>query len=316
MPKTTANASLVELSNQLAGAVAQAAQSVVAVHARSRIASTGVHWRDGLIVTTDATVRRDEGITITLPDGRYVPATIQGRDASSDLAVLRITDVELPPAELGDVAGLAPGHIVLALARLDESGPRASFGVVSSVGGAWRSWKGAEYERSIRSEVTLHPGFGGGPLIDAAGRVLGINSGGLSRGLATTIPAQSVERIFGHLASTGYVPRSWLGVAMQPVQLSSQLRDSLAIEQESGLLIIGMEQDGPAAKSGLLVGDTIIAVDGHVVSDPQDVASAIGGESVGRTLGFDVVRGGARAKVDVTIGERPRGAGRSHRGRR
>jgi S1-C subfamily serine protease len=316
MTNSTERTSLLEISNQLADVVAHAARSVVAVHARSRIASTGVHWRDGLILTTDATVRRDEGITITLPDGRTVAATIQGRDASSDLAALRAPDANLPPAELGDAAELRPGHIVFALARLDESGPRVSLGAVSSVGGPWRTWKGAEYERRIQSSVALLPGFGGGPLVDAAGRVHGINSGGLSRQLATTIPVQSIERVLVDLVSKGYVPRAWLGVAMQPVQLSPQLRETLAIGSESGLLVIGLEHDGPAAKSGLLVGDIIIAVNGQDVAQPEDVASAISGAAVGGTLGFDVVRGGARARVDVTIGERPRGSGRSHRGRR
>ena len=310
MTDSNGSSALVDFSNQLAASVEHAARSVVAVHARSRIASTGVHWRDGLIVTTDATVRRDEGITVTLPDGRSVSATIQGRDASSDLAVLRVEAAGLPAAELGEPTDLKPGHIVLALARLDASGPRVSFGAVSAVGGPWRTWKGAEYERLIQSGLALYPGFGGGPLVDAAGHIHGINSGGLSRQFATTIPRLSVERVLAHLVNQGYVPSGWLGVAMQPVHLSSQVRDTLALEKTAGLLILGLEHDGPAAKSGLFVGDIIIGVDGHDVAEPEDVARAISGETVGRTLAFDVVRGGTRARVNVTIGERPRGGER------
>lgn len=310
MTDSSGSNTLVDFSNQLASVVERAAASVVAVHARSRIASTGVHWRDGLILTTDATIRRDEGITVTLPDGRVVPASIQGRDASSDLAVLRVTDAGLPPAELGEPATLRPGHIVLALARLDENGPRVSFGAVSAVGGPWRTWKGAEYDRRIQSGVTLHPGFGGGPLVDAAGHVHGINSGGLSRRFATTIPVPSIERVLAHLVSKGYVPRSWLGVAMQPVKLSSQLRGILSLENETGLLIMGLEHDGPAARSNLFVGDIIVGVDGQRVTEPDDVARVLGGEAVGKTLPFDVIRGGTRLSVDVTVGERPRGSRR------
>jgi S1-C subfamily serine protease len=304
MPASTATSSLVDFSNQLAAAVEAAAKSVVAVHARPRLASTGVHWREGLILTTDATVRRDADIHVTLPDGRKVPATIQGRDASSDLAVLRISESGLPVAEFGDPATLRPGHIALALARLDDSGPRVSFGAVSSVGGAWRTWKGGEYDRRLQSGLTLYPGFGGGPLIDAAGRVHGINSGGLSRQFATTIPVQTIERVLGHLASKGYVPRPWLGIAMQPVHITAQLRKKLNLAKEGGLLIMGVEHDGPAAKGGLLVGDVVLAVDGKEVAAPEDVMSAMGTEAVGRTIGFDVVRGGARDRVQVIVGER------------
>lgn len=306
MTDATGQGSLIDYSNQLADVVERASQCVVAVHARARLASTGVHWRDGLIVTTDATVRRTDNITITLPDGRTVPATIQGRDASNDLAVLKIDDASLLAAALGDPSRLKAGHIVLALARGDASGPRVSIGAVSAVGGPWRTWKGAEYEQRVQSSVTIHPGFGGGPLVDTTGSVLGINSGGLSRRFATTIPVPSVERVLALLVSKGYVPRSWLGVAMQPVHLNSQLREKVVLEQEVGQLIVGLEHDGPAARSGLFVGDIIIGVAGHAVAEPNDVARALGNEAVGKAVPFDVIRGGTRIQVDVTVGERPR----------
>src|SRR5262245_9044547 len=123
------------LSDALAQAVEQSARSVVTVHARPRLPSSGVHWRDGLVVTTDGTIRRTEGISVTLPDGKSVSARLQGRDPGTDLAVLKIPGGLLPVAELAS-SSLTPGHLVLALGRLDESGPRSSFGAVSSVGGS------------------------------------------------------------------------------------------------------------------------------------------------------------------------------------
>src|SRR5207245_4032854 len=126
---------LAMLSEQLADAVATAGAALVAVHARPRLPSTGVHWKDGLVVTTEGTIRREDDIAVTLPDGRHIPATLAGRDRGTDLAVLRIASGSLPVATLGDPATLRPGHLVLALARLDEGGPRAAFGAVSATGG-------------------------------------------------------------------------------------------------------------------------------------------------------------------------------------
>src|SRR5437867_4208496 len=156
------------LSEQLADAVATAGAALVAVHARPRLPATGVHWKDGVVVTTEGTIRREDDIEVTLPDGRHIPATLAGRDRGTDLAVLRIASGSLPVATLGDPATLRPGHLVLALARLDEGGPRAAFGAVSATGGKWRCWKGGEIDRWLQSDLEIYPGFGGGPLVDTA----------------------------------------------------------------------------------------------------------------------------------------------------
>jgi S1-C subfamily serine protease len=298
---------LIDLSNQLAGAVERGAESIVAVHARPQLASTGVHWRDGLVVTTNGTVRRDRDITVTLPNGKRVEATLQGRDPSTDLAVLKIADGALRVATLGDAGGLRPGNLALALARLDETGPRAAFGAVSVVAGAWRPWGGGEIDRLILSDVNLYPGFGGGPLVDAAGQVLGINSGRLSRPYTTTLPAETVTRVIGQLASRGYVRRGYLGAAMQPVRLQEPLRARLGLDRERGLLVVTIEPEGPSAVGGLLVGDVIIAIGGKAVAEPEDVLKVLDGDTTGRTLPLELVRGGRLEQVEVLIGERPRG---------
>src|SRR4051812_42188212 len=175
---TDSRTSLAILSDQLADAAAAAAQSIVAVHARPRLPSTGIHWQDGVVVTTDSTVRRESDITVTLPDGRKLPATLAGRDRRTDLAALRVAPGSMPTARLGGPASLKPGHLVLALARLGQGGHRVSFGAVSAVGGPWRCWKGGELDRLLQSNLTLYPGFGGGPLVGATGESHGINSGG------------------------------------------------------------------------------------------------------------------------------------------
>jgi S1-C subfamily serine protease len=302
---STASTPLQALSDALAQAVERAARAVVAVHARPRLPSTGVHWRDGLIVTTDGTIRRTEGISVTLPDGRAVPATLQGRDPGTDLALLKIPPSLLPIAELADTR-LKPGHLVLAIGRIDESGPRSSFGAVSSVGEAWRSWKGGEIDWRLQSGVTIYPGLGGGPLVDVNGLVHGINSGGLSRGLATTIPVQTVERVLSALLTKGYVARGYVGAALQAVRFSEAARQRLGLTQPGGLVVLEVEADGPAGVGGLLLGDVVVSANGRALESPEELLQLLGGDMVGRTLRLELVRGGARANAELLVGERPR----------
>jgi S1-C subfamily serine protease len=304
---TDTRTSLAILSDQLADAAASAGESIVAVHARPRLPSTGIHWQDGVVVTTDGTVRRESDITVTLPDGRKLQATLAGRDRRTDLAVLRVAAGSLPTARLGDPASLRPGHLVLALARLGEGGPRVSFGAVSAVGGRWRCWKGGELDRLLQSNLTLYPGFGGGPLVDATGQIHGINSGGLSRAFATTIPVETVNRTVQQLLERGYIARGWLGAAMQPVRFNPAAQRRLGLESDSGLVILSVEPDGPAASAGLLVGDVIVKLRGRPVETVDDLAEALwASDAVGRTLDLDLVRGGELVKAGVLIGERPR----------
>jgi serine protease DegQ len=306
---TAPSGSLASLSEQLADAVAHSAASVVAVHARPRLPSSGVHWRDGLVVTTESTVKRLDGITVTLPDGARVDAGLAGRDAGTDLALLRIQPGRLAVPRFGDPGALRPGHLVLALARLGDDGPRVALGAVSATGGAWRCWKGGEIDRRLQSDVTLYPGFGGGALADVDGRVYGVNSGGLCRPFATTIPVGTVDRVVGELLERGYVARGWLGIAMHPVRFNPGSRERLGLDRDGGLVVLSVEADAPAARAGMLVGDVVFAIDGQPVESPEQVVDLLGGGAVGRTLALDLVRGGTPTRAEVTVGERPRRAG-------
>jgi S1-C subfamily serine protease len=302
------SSTLASLSDQLADAVARAARAVVSVHARPKLPSTGVHWQLGVVVTTEATVQRDSDLSITLPDGSNIPATLAGRDPGTDLAALRIEPGKLPVAERGDPAELRAGHLVLALARLGDAGARAAFGAVSATGGRWRCWKGGELELRLQSDLRLYPGFGGGPLVDASGLVLGINSGGLSGPLATTIPAGTVDRIVAQLLQRGSVARGWLGAAMQPVRFTKPLRERLGLTRAGGVVLLSIEPDAPAALAGLLVGDVVIALDGHPIETLDQVLQFLAGDVVGKSCAVELVRGGAQTRVELLIGERPRRA--------
>lgn len=292
---------LLSLSNDLAGAVAHAGRAVVTVHARHRLPSTGVHWRPGVVVTAEHTVRRDEEITITTPDGRTRPAILAARDPGTDLAVMRIEDSELPTADLGDTGALRVGHMVLALGY----GPRASWGVISALGGRWRTWRGGEIDQLLRLDLTLYPGFSGGPLVDARGRVVGLNTSGMSRSLRIAIPVTTVSRVIDELLTRGRVARPYLGIGTQPVRLPEALSRRLAVPVEGGLIVVNTEPDGPAARAGLLMGDIVVALDGTPVRDTDDVQAVLGAKPVGATLTASIIRAGAPTEISITVGERP-----------
>ena len=293
---------LQSLSNDLAGAVEHAAPAIVAVHARRRLPSTGIHWRPGIIVTADHTVSMEDDITVTASDGRSLPATLAGRDPGTDLAVLRVPEMGSAAATLGDDAALKVGHMVLALGF----GPRASWGVVSAVGPRWRSARGGDIDRLVRLDLVLYPGFSGGPLVDAAGRVVGLNSSGLARESRLAVPVTTVSRVADELLRKGHVSRGYLGLAMQPVRLPEPLRAQLGLTSDVGLIVVTVQPDGPAARAGVLLGDVLVALDGTPVSDLEDVQGRLGSERIGTVVTVGVVRAGGRAEVRITVGEQPR----------
>jgi S1-C subfamily serine protease len=294
---------LLAFSNDLAGAVERVGRSVVAINARRRIPASGVHWRSGVIVAANHTVRRDDDITVTLPDGTTVPATLAGRDSGTDLAVLRLAGATLPVADVGDSAALMVGQVVLAVGRPGES-VTASLGIVSALGGEWRTWHGGKIDRLVRLDLAIYDGFSGGPLVDAAGRVLGINTSGLARAAALAVPASTVNRVVDQLLEKGRVARGYLGLGMQPVRLQASLRERLGLQHEGALLVVSVEAGGPADAAGVLLGDLLVSLDGTPVSDPSDVLALLGAERVGTGIVAQIVRGGERTQLTITVGER------------
>jgi len=285
------------LSNDLAGAVERAGRAVVAVHGRQHMPSSGVLWKAGVVVTAEHALKRDEEITVTLADGRNVPATLAGRDPGTDLAVLKVEPGDFTAAELGDTASLKAGHVVLALGRSSERGVNASLGVVSGVSGPWKTWRAGHVDQLVRLDVTLYPGFSGGPLVDVEGRVLGINTSGLSRVMAVAIPVSTANRVIKDLLEKGRVARGYLGLGMHPVRLP---------DGRGGVIVINVQPDGPAGRAGVLLGDVLLKLDGEPISDNDDVHAHLGPDSVGKVIQAAISRGGADIQVAITVGERPR----------
>lgn len=306
------NNSLAALSEQMAGAVERAGSSIVAVDARPRVRTSGVLWRPGVVVSTNHTIRRDEEITVTLPDGKDVRATLAGRDAGTDLAVLRLAEVDnaggaaYTPAPFADAAALKVGNLVLAVGRAHpERGVSASLGIVSVAGDKWRTWRGGEIDRLIKPEVSIFIGFSGGALVDVEGRIIGINTSGLSRGTGVTVPASTVDRTVDQLLAQGRVARPYLGVGMHPIALPEKLRTKLGLAQASGLLMLSVESDAPADKAGITIGDILLSLAETSVADTDDVQAKLAGKTVGDKLSAKILRGGEVKEVEITLGERP-----------
>jgi len=297
------------LSNDLAAAVERAGAATVAVHARNRVASSGVHWRPGVIVTADHTVEHEDNITVTLADGTSVPATLAGRDPNTDLAVLRLGgDATATVAQLGDAAALKVGHLALALGRTDGSGVAASLGAISAVGGGWSTGRGGQIDQFIRADVTYYPGFSGGPLVDAAGQVVGINTSGLSRSMGLTIPVATVNRVVDALLTKGRIARGYFGVSLQPVRLPDSLKAALGTDAGAGLIAVSVEEGGPAAHAGMMIGDILVSVGGQNVEDTDAVQAFLAPDKVGTQVTARVARGGAATDLMITVGERPQTA--------
>lgn len=298
---------LIDFSNSLADAVESAGRSVVGVLEGGAHGVSGTVWRAGVVVTAEHTIRGRNEVTLALPSGGTATASVAGRDPGTDIAVLKLAGNDVAPAQLGDAVKLRVGHPVLAVGRRGAEGLSTSYGVVSAIGGPWRTWQGGRVDRYLRLDLLPYPGFSGGPLVDVQGHVLGINTSGPRRSVLT-IPRLTVEGVVTQLLEKGHVARGYLGAGLQAVQLPQSVQQTLADKRDTGLLIITIAPDGPAERAGLLLGDVVLAIDGTSVTDPGDVQATLDPGSVGKTARVQVLRAGKPIEVQVTIGERPRRA--------
>jgi S1-C subfamily serine protease len=286
-----------DLSSALAGAVERTAGSIFAVHGRPRRPSTGVHWGPGLVVTAHHTVEPDREVTLTAPDGRTLPARVAGRDHGLDIAVLQAEADSVPVADLADDGELRIGHLVLAVG----AGPRASAGIVSALDVGGGHGPGA----TLAVDLTLYPGFSGGPLVDVLGRVVGLTTSGASRHLQCAVRAGAVTRLVEHVAHRGTIPRPYLGVSTQPIVLPEPFRERLSAGQRTAVIIVSVRPGSPAAAAGLIIGDVVVAMAGHAIAEPHDLAAVLQPDHVGQPVALRIVRGGEPRDVQVIVGERP-----------
>jgi S1-C subfamily serine protease len=281
---------LSSFSSAIAGVVAGAAPAVVSVHSR-RSRAAGFVWKAGLVVTADETLADDGEVSIRLSDGTTRPATIAGRDHTTDIALLR-----------ADTAGLAPAKLATSLPALgslapviaaERGTPTATLGIVSLAGPRWRSLRGGDIDARLELDVHLSHGHQGGLALNASGEAFGMAVLGPRRVLV--IPAATIERVAAKLETHGRIARGYLGLGLQPVKLDDGV----------GAMVMSVDKAGPSAAAGIRQGDVIVGWNDETLSSVRTLLRALGPESVGSIVDVAIRRGGEPARFKVTIAERP-----------
>ncbi len=293
---------LKELSNALAETVESAGKGVVRVEGRRRMGASGFAWgSDGLFVTANHVLERDDDITVGLADGNEAKAELVGRDPTTDLAVIRAEGAGLTPSGTTEPDAVSVGNLVLALGRPGKT-VQATLGIVSALGKPWRTRAGGRIDRYLQTDVVMYPGFSGGPLVDASGNVLGLNTSALTRGVTVSIPVPTIGNVAETLVAHGKVRRGYLGIGAQVVRLPDGLEKDTG--QETGLIVVSVESKSPADKDGIVLGDTVVAFNGSPVRHMDDLLGALTGDTVGQAADLRIVRGGELKDISVTVGER------------
>jgi S1-C subfamily serine protease len=296
----------IAISNALAEATEKAGAFTVAVHTEARGSSSGVIWRPGLIVTAEHALRRDEEIQVTLASGKVVAAKFQGRDPSTDIALLKCEEASTA-APLGDSGSLRAGQLALVVGRTRASGPVAALGCVSLMANERRMWGGAAISPYVRLDVGLQRTAVGGAVVNANGQVVGFATPKFAPAGALALPVTTVNRVVDALLAKGRIARGYLGVGLQPVRLPENLCETLQRREKTAAIVLEVEADGPAHKAGVVIGDILIALNGKPVMRLEDVHAHLHGEQIGKTLAAEFLRGGMRREVSIVVGERPNG---------
>jgi S1-C subfamily serine protease len=290
-----------KLSNDLAETSTAVGKSVVAVQG-TRHPSSGIVIAKDAIVAASHAVRRDEEITIIASPGQKLSARVSGRDPSTDLVVLRLQQpLDAPPIHWASTASLRVGELVLALARTRRGHIVASSGILSGlINGPMRTWRGGEIDQFIRPDLTMYPGFSGGPLVNSQRELLGMNTAGLHRA-GITVPSATVQRVSAELLEKGAVQRPYLGLAMQVAPLPESLRTRLNLTASEGLLVVHVEPGSPADKAAILLGDVLITLAGKPTADIDSVQDILRSHKPGESVAASLVRGGAITTSDLRL---------------
>jgi S1-C subfamily serine protease len=292
---------LTTFSNSLADAVATAAPSIVQVQGRRRPAS-GLVYADNVVLTTVRTLGREDGLHVRRHDGETLDAELAGWDPTTNLAVLRVAGLNAPPITIAPTPPRV-GNLALAVARSWSNAVTASAGLVSVIGGPLQTGRRRAIDQVIRTTAPMHDGFAGGAFLDTSGGLLGIATAAAIRGLGVVIPADIAWRTAATVLEHGSLKRGYLGLAGQPVSLAEGREGAGGRRQ--ALLVVGVTDGSPASTAGVVVGDLLLAFDGHPVESPEDLLDLLVGERVGRRLALHTLRGNTALDVEVVVGERP-----------
>ena len=291
---------LVQFSDALAARVKSTKPTAVAIRLAHERFITGIVWQSDVLVASEQSLPRREEFEVVMSGGTVTTAKVAGRDSSTNIAVLR---AQAPLASSSITTNEArAGAIVIAIGADGTGGASARLGIVNVVGPEWHSSRGGLIDRRIALDVRLARSEEGGPIFDAAGDCIGMSTFG-PRGQVLVIPGATIDRIVPTLLKDGRVARGWLGVALQAVAVPDALRET--VDQSSGLMVMSVVENGPAAQAGIVAGDIILSVDGTSTRRFRKIARHFGSENIGRKAELRVIRSGAVITVKTTIAERP-----------
>ena len=266
---------------------------------------------DGYILTNHHVVEQGNEADVLLADGQRIRAVVVGTDPETDLAVLKAERRDLPAIEFGDADHARVGDIVLAIGNPFGVGQTVTMGIISALG---RSQLGINlFENFIQTDAAINPGNSGGPLVDTEGRLLGINTAIYSRsggslGIGFAIPASTVRDVMEQIIRDGHVTRGFIGV--EPQDVTPELAEAFSLPRRDGALIAGVMRDGPAERSGVKVGDILIAIDEQPIDGVSSMLSTVAKLKPGTRSAFRFIRNTAQIDVPIRIGRRPSPAGR------
>ena len=308
-------------SRAVIDAVELVAPAVVSVDVRKRGANHGrrspaqagtgsgfIFAADGLILTNSHVVEDSTEIDVLLPDGREHRADLIGQDPDTDVAVLKITASDLTAVSFGQSQTLRPGQLVIAIGNPYGFQHSVSAGVVSALGRTLRARSGRLIDQVIQTDAALNPGNSGGPLVTSAGQVVGVNTAIIAggQGLSFAVPISTVVSVLPALLRDGRVRRGYLGVAGQDVPLLRRVTRFHRLSQAKGVLVISLEQDGPARVAGVREGDIIVSFDAVPISSLDDLHRMLTDDRIGTFATMGLLRDQQRLDVSVRIGDRPR----------
>src|SRR2546421_9071154 len=300
-------------SRAVTGAAEKVGPAVVSVEVRHKVERRGrgrevpgsgsgfVFTPDGFVLTNSHVVHGATRVEAAFPDGRRVRAELVGDDPATDLAVLRVPPVSLTVAELGDSGALRVGQLVVAIGNPLGFQSTVTAGVVSALGRSFRSVGGRLIDDVIQTDAALNPGNSGGPLVDARGRVVGVNTAVIlpAQGICFAVGINTAKVVTGQLIRHGKIRRSRIGVAGQNVPLLRLAQRALGIDAKSGVLVTGVEPDSPAARAGVTSGDIIIGFDGQTVSGIDDLHRLLVTERIGTRTTITVLRNADRFDLPI-----------------
>ena len=292
---------LESVSNAIANVADKLSPSVVRVGAGRWRGGTGTVWtKDGHIVTSNHVLGRMGEIEVGFSDGSKHVAKVVGRDPYSDIAVLKIDNDNLKPVEPGDSDSLKVGQFVLALANPMGQHASATYGIVTNPSYSIRSWWSGAPNKVVVSDARLNPGYSGGPLVDAKGRVIGINAAyANNRGIS--IPVNTVRQVVDKLIQHGKIKHAYLGIVGEAVNLPEDLAQQHG--QTSGLIVYNVEADSAAKKAGLAMGDVIIKLEDKKVEDIMDLHEMLDDKAIGKRLRITILRGEKLTELTATPSE-------------